>query len=57
MEMWGLLQGLEGSVLHSKICKLQDRGKLGKFHVFGNVHAIVIVAPSLVMGAWSMHFC
>ena len=45
-----------------KMGKLQDKGKLGKlgeFHVqvcSGNVHAIyiVIVAPPIVMGAWSM---
>ena len=34
--------------------KLQDRGKLGVFS--GNVHAIVIVALPIVIGAWSMAF-
>ena len=51
-----------GGLRVSRMGKLQDKGKLGKFHVHvcsGNVHAIlciVIVAPPIVVGAWSMAF-
>ena len=41
----------------SKLGKLQDKGKLGKIHVYSEWSCdIVIVAPPIVVGAWSMAY-
>ena len=39
-------------------CQVQDKGKLGKFHVQYTVVlcVLVIVAPPIVVGVWSMAF-
>ena len=44
-----------GGLRVSKMGQLQHKGKLGKFHV-QVVCMLVIVAPPIVMGAWSMAF-
>ena len=47
-----------GGLRVSKLGKLQDKGKLGKLGKFYVVVMcmLVIVAPPIVMGAWSMAF-
>ena len=53
------MQGLSLGVRVSKMGKLQDKDKLGKFHVYIQWYImcmLVIVAPPIVMGAWSVAF-
>ena len=46
-----------GGLRVSKLGKLQDKGKLGKFHVYSEWSCmLVIVAPPIVVGAWSIAF-
>ena len=56
--MQGLALGVEGLGLVRWVYRLQDKGKLGKFHVrvySGNVHASDC-GSAIVVGAWSMAF-
>ena len=53
------MQGLSGTggggLRVSKMGKLQDKGKLGMFKVV--MCMLVIVAPSIVVGVWSLVNC